>query len=80
MASDHRAAAVGYGHVQVRAIRREGASEAEYLHVACEQGDLLLAGQPQLGHRQTDDATHHTAGLLSLLSHPGLQRQTQVGR
>ena len=34
--------------------------------------------QAQLGHRQAADGADHTAGLLLLLAHPGLQRPAQV--
>jgi hypothetical protein len=58
--------------MEVGAVRRKGAGEAEDLQVAADRCGFSRPGQAQLGHRQAADGADHEAGLLLLFSHPGL--------
>ena len=78
MTADHRSSAVGNGDVQVGAIGRERAGQAEDLQIATDRGGLSRPREAQLGQRQAADATDYTARLLLLLVHPGLQCPAQI--
>ena len=79
MAAAHPPLVVGHADVEVTTIGREAARQGEDFQVAFEDSELLLAGQPEWGHRQAADATEHPAGLLLLLLEHPLQAQPQIG-
>lgn len=79
MAAAHPPLAVGHADVEVSAIGRQAPRQGEDLQVAFQDGEFLLARQPEWGHRQAADATEDPAGLLSLLLEHLLQGQPQIG-
>ena len=78
MAATDNAIAIGNADVEVGAIGGEAACERENLQVALEDGELLLAGQPERCCRQAAYATEHPAGLFPLIRQHLLEAQPQV--
>jgi hypothetical protein len=59
--------------VQVSAIGRKGAGQAEDLQIAADGGGLSSPPITQLGNRETSYGADYAARLLLLLAHPGFQ-------
>ena len=78
VAADHGAPAVGHSNVQMGAIGRKGAGQAEYLQLTVDGRVLSSPRKAQLSDREAAHGANHAARLLLLLAHPGFQRLPEV--
>jgi hypothetical protein len=78
VSAQHLPARIGYGHMQVRAIRRYRPSEREYLQIAAQPGCIVRACEAQLGDAQTANTLKHERGMYAELSQCVLQREAQI--
>jgi hypothetical protein len=55
---------VGYAHMQMRAVTRDGASERKDLEVAIQHLGLFLPSPSQCGSTEAANPCHHEGGAV----------------